>query len=385
MKKICFVAAVPETIRVFLIEHLRVMIDHYDISIVTNTSNAGFLKDLGLNIDVFPVGIERRITLWKDFSALMQLYHFFRKQRFNAVHSLTPKAGLLSMVAAYAARVPLRIHTFTGQVWATRKGLSRWFLKCFDKVISACATHVFVDSQTQRDFIINEGIVTSGKSNVVADGSICGVDVKRFSPDKDAGGVIRKQLGVDEKDTLFLYLGRLNKDKGMLDLAKAFSIVCDKRKDVHLLIVGPDEEGMKEQMLQICTGCDTRIHYEDFTAVPEKFMASADVFCLPSYREGFGVVIIEAAATGIPAIGTRTYGIIDAIDENVTGYLYQPGDISGLVRYMLRMADSPEERRAMGRRARERVLRLFNRERVTAAFADVYDVFFSRNRAVPDI
>jgi glycosyltransferase involved in cell wall biosynthesis len=373
LKKICFVTAIPETIRVFLVGHLKAMKDCYDISVVTNTHDSDFLKEFGLNINVFPVVIERKITLWKDLSAFIVLYLFFRKNQFNAVHSVTPKAGLLTMVAAFMAGVPVRIHTFTGQVWATREGLSRYFLKYLDRILATCASHVLVDSHTQRSFIIDEGIVTPGKSEVIADGSICGVDVERFSPNENARKTIRERLSISGTDTLFLFLGRLTEDKGVIDIARAFSEVCETKKNVQLLVVGPDEEGMKTKMIKVCTEYVDRIYFESFTKVPEQYMAAADVFCLPSHREGFGMAIIEAASAGVPAIGTNIYGITDAIEEGVTGWLCPPRDVHMLALQMLKMIENPSERKAMGEKARERVIRLFSQEKVTSSFVEFYE------------
>jgi glycosyltransferase involved in cell wall biosynthesis len=373
LKKICFVTAIPGTIRVFLVGHLKAMKDCYNISVVTNTYDSDFLEEFGLNINVFPVAIERKITLWKDLLAFIELYRLFRKNKFDAVHSLTPKAGLLSMVAACMAGVPVRIHTFTGQVWSTREGLSRYFLKYFDRVLAACATHVLVDSCTQRTFIINEGIVALEKSDVIANGSICGVDVERFSPNESARKTIRERLSIGITGTLFLFLARLTEDKGVIDLARAFSQVCETKKNVHLLVVGPDEEGMKAKMIEVCKGCLDRIYFEGFTNVPEQYMAAADVFCSPSYREGFPMAVVDAAATGIPAIGTRIYGVTDAIEESVTGCLYPPGDVHVLALQMLKMIENPTERKAMGEKARERVIRLFSQEKVTSSFVGFYE------------
>ncbi len=371
-KKICFVAAIELSVRVFMVEHLKRLSREHSITVAVNTDNTGFLKPYGLDVKVFPVRILRRPAPASDVSALFRLYRFFRKEGFDAVHSITPKAGLLSMFAAYLAGVPIRIHTFTGQVWATAKGMKRWFLKGMDKLIARCATHILADSRSQLDFIIREGVVWGEKASVIGNGSICGVDSDRFRPDPETRKIVREQLSIPEDSILFLFLGRLTFDKGLLDLAGAFARVCRSAKNIHLLVAGPDEEGMKEKMVSLCSEHPDRIHFYDFTDAPERFMAAADVFCMPSYREGFGIVVIEAGAAGVSSIGTRIYGVVDAIEDNITGFLYEPGNVEELAEKMLKMTDEPSRRAEMGGRARERAIGLFSKDIVADAFLSFY-------------
>ncbi len=348
------------------------------MTVVTNTQNLYFLKDAGLEVNVIAIAIERKISPLRDLAAVSALYRLFRKQKFDAVHSIMPKAGLLSMIAAFWAGVPVRMHTFTGQVWATRRSFGRWFLKQLDKLLAGTATHILVDSHSQRDFLIREGVVSRGKSSVIANGSICGVDTERFSPDQRVKALIRERFTIREDETLFLFLGRLTLDKGLIDLAKAFAGLCKTEKEAHLVIAGPDEEGIKSVILEVCKRCGKKIHFEGFTNVPEQYMAAADVFCLPSYREGFGQVVVEAASSGIPSIGTRIYGIIDAIEDGTTGFLYPPGDADALMYLMHKMCENTQLRETMGENARERAVNLFDQKVVTTAFLEYYDSVFSR-------
>ncbi len=371
-KKICFVAAIELSIRVFMVEHLKRLSREHSIKVAVNTDNADFLKPYGLDVKVFSVKIERRPLPISDILALFRLYRFFRREKFDIVHSITPKAGLLSMFAAYLAGVPIRIHTFTGQVWATAKGVKRWSLKTMDRLLALCATHILADSRSQQDFIVNEKIVPRERSFVIGNGSICGVDSTRFRPDTEARKTLRGQMSIPEENILFLFLGRLTFDKGLLDLASAFSQICRSRENIDLLIVGPDEEGMKERIISVCGDHQERIHFCDFTDAPERFMAAADVFCMPSYREGFGIVVIEAGAAGIPSIGTKIYGVVDAIEDNVTGHLYTPGNVEELAGKMLKMIDEPSVRIGMGGNARERAIRLFSKDLVVEAFFNFY-------------
>jgi glycosyltransferase involved in cell wall biosynthesis len=371
--KICFITAAEITVKAFLMNHLKALSTQYDISVVTNTNNSDFLKPFGLHLNIKPLHIERAISPIRDVNALFRLIVLFRKYRYRAVHSVTPKAGLLSMLAAFLVRIPVRIHTFTGQVWANRRGVARWCFKIADRVIAGCATHILVDSFSQRDFLIKEKVVSESKSYVIANGSVCGVDTKRFVPNPEGRRKLRERFSLAESDVVFLFLGRLTVDKGLFDLTYAFEKISSVHEGSHVFLVGPDEENMKEKILETCKECKGRVHFEDFTNIPEEFMAAADVFCLPSYREGFGMAIIEAASAGVPAIGTDIYGVTDAIEKGVTGLLYPPGDAHMLAQEMLKMIENPTGRKAMGEKARERVIRLFSQEKVTSSFIAFYE------------
>jgi glycosyltransferase involved in cell wall biosynthesis len=314
--------------------------------------------------------IRRKVSPLYDLTALARLFLLFRHERYAAVSSVTPKAGLLALVAATLAGVPLRIHVFTGQVWAAREGWRRRLLKLADRFMARLATHVLADSPSQRDFMVMERVAAAEKIRVLGNGSICGVDGERFRPDAGRRTVVRRAQGIPEDAPVFLFIGRLNRDKGVLDLTDAFAALGDA--SAWLLVVGPDEARLREEMEHRLGPALARTRFVGYTDRPEEFMVAADVFCLPSYREGFGMVIIEAAAAGIPAIGSRIYGVTDAIEENVTGLLHRAGNAAELAGLMAMLTRDTERRQAMGEAARERALRLFSREAVTKAWLDFY-------------
>jgi len=371
-KKVCFVATLELSVRVFLVHHMRLLQDEYDLSVIVNTGNTLFLEPLEIGAEVIPVQIERSISPARDFRSLLDLYRIFRREKFDIVHSIMPKSGLLSMLAGFFARVPVRVHTFTGQVWKNDRGSKRFLLKCADKLIALCATRILVDSPSQRRFIIDEGIVSSNKSSVIGSGSMCGVDMERFSFDSNVRKEIRDEYGIADNDIVFLYLGRLKKDKGVLDLARAFRTLHKKFPHVHLFIVGPDEDNITDEIMEICAGCSDRVHVQGFIDQPEKCFSAADVFCLPSYREGFGLVIAEAAAVGLPSIGSRIYGITDIVFEGVTGALFEPGAHHELMQKMARFVEDPSLIRTMGEKARLNVLQNYTKEKITSAMIRYY-------------
>jgi len=275
------------------------------------------------------------------------------------------------MGAAFLARVPVRVHTFTGQVWATKSGLPRELLRSLDKLIAGFATHVLVDSFSQRQFLMEHGVVSHKKSAVLGSGSISGVDTHRFRPDPEARKVLREENAIPEQDVVFLFVGRMNRDKGIPELLGAFEKVAGKLPGTWLLIVGPDEEAIGS--LMDASPVRDRIVKVGYTDTPERYMAAGDVFVLPSHREGFGSTIIEAAAVGLPAVASRIYGLTDAVVDGITGILHDPCDVAGLFDAMARLAEDEDLRRAMGNAARLRAEKDFAMETVTRHVLDFYE------------
>lgn len=369
---ICIVAAAPITLKFFLIGHIRALAERADVTLVADFTPADDDFPWPKNVCRIRLPIQRRIALYSDGTNLWSLFRLFRRRAFDIVQSVTPKAGLLAMAAAWMAKCPRRIHWFTGQVWVTRAGLMRSMLKSADRMTARLATQVLVDSASQRAFLIAQGIVQAPKSAVLARGSICGVDSARFRPDAVARERVRRRHGIAADAVVFLYLGRINRDKGLLDLAHAFAEVGAQHRNAHLLLVGPDEDNLRAALTGAAAACAARMHSAALTDRPQEYFAAADVFCLPSYREGFGTTIIEAAAAGVPAIGSRIYGITDAIVEGETGLLFEAGNVKQLAQRMRTLAGDASLRRRMGQSAEERAARDFSSALVTAALVEYY-------------
>jgi len=277
------------------------------------------------------------------------------------------------MVAARIAGVPVRIHTYTGQVWMTRAGLMRSLLATADRAIARSATHLLADSPSQRRLLLESGIVRDpAKCRVLGSGSLSGVDPERFRADATVRAAVRSELGIPAQAPVFLFLGRLTRDKGLLDLARAFASLSADWPEAVLLLVGPDEDQLRPQIESTCGARATHLRFAGYTQAPQRYIAAADVLCLPSYREGFGTVIIEAAAVGIPAIGSRIYGITDAIVEGETGLLHTPGDAADLAAKMTALMVDPPFRARLGARAQERASTEFHERRLTQALMDFY-------------
>jgi glycosyltransferase involved in cell wall biosynthesis len=375
-KTICFVLTSPFALNAFLLGHLRALADFYVITVCVNTEEYLVSDQLDPRIELLHVPIARGVSLYRDVHALLWLIRLFVRRRFDAVHSITPKGGLLGMIAARLAGIPLRTHTFTGQVWATQRGLVRFFLKALDRILAVCATSLLADSLSQARFLKDEGICSNGAVQVFGEGSIAGVDIEKFSPAAGRRQRVRAVIGLPADASVFVYLGRLNQDKGVTLLATAFARLQASRPDVWMLFVGPDEGSLAPKLLQesgsqaVCIG---------LTDTPEDYLEAADVLCLPSYREGFGTVIIEAAAMGLPAVASRINGLTDAVVDNCTGLLFPVGEINELYAAMLRMLDS-DKRNSLGAEAQCRARKLFSSKVVTSHWLGYYADYFDSRR-----
>jgi lipopolysaccharide/colanic/teichoic acid biosynthesis glycosyltransferase len=201
---------------------------------------------------------------------------------------------------------------------------------------------------------------------------VSGVNGARFRPDAVRRQRVRDRAGIAETDLVLLFVGRLTRDKGVLDLARAFAILAAERPDVHLILVGPDEQRLRSAIAALCTDYERRLHFIEFTDTPEEIVAAADVVCLPSYREGLPNVILEAAAAGIPAVASNICGIVDAVEDGRTGLLHEPRNVDALLARLRTLAADPVLRRTLGQAAKARVERDFQPELLTSAMIDLY-------------
>jgi len=372
-RKICFVVSSPVTVKSFLSDHIKELSKDYDIYLAGNFSEEdnAFLENLNL-AGYKSIEIYRKINLKKDLSSVLKLRKYLKKEAFFAIHSITPKAGLVTALAGRMARIPYRIHIFTGQVWYTRTGLMKRLLVFLDKLIAGLNTHILVDGESQRQFLIKSRVLKESNSYVLGKGSISGVNTTRFNPDAGIRFQVRNSAGLGNK-VVFGFLGRLNKDKGINELYTAFDRLAGERTDVHLMFIGGDEENMLS-LLPSFKNIKEGVNFTNFgyTNKPEEVLQALDVFCLPSYREGFGTSVLEASCMGIPVICSDTYGLMDAMIDGVTGLRHKVKDAGDLHNQMLKMAISKELREELGRSGRDYVLKNFSGATITDEWVRFY-------------
>lgn len=375
--KVCRLATVP----FFLLSQLKTQAEFLQGNgfKVTMVSSCGpeveALKHA--SIEHATIDIPRSISPWRDVLALWNLYRFFRKQQFDVVHSTTPKAGLLASIASLVAGTPVRLHTFTGQQWVSMVGLTRFVSRLADRLIGLLNTRCYADSRSQRQFLVSEGLIASGQIKVIGHGSLAGVDLVRFDSDRwseEEKSQIKKKLRLSQTAKILIFIGRISREKGVFELLDAFRQVREDNKyEVELLLLGPLDNdcggsGSVGREVLAAEG----VHYIGYTDMPEKYLVISDLLCLPSYREGFGTVVIEAAAMGVPVLGTRINGLIDAVEDGKTGVLVPVINEQVLCKSLCNLLDNPHVINKLGEAARKRCRHLFDANFIGALVAKEY-------------
>jgi glycosyltransferase involved in cell wall biosynthesis len=372
-RKVCIITVIPFQINVFLAEHVLAM-SAADVVLISGGERSELRRDLLEHADFRRVDIVRPIRPWSDLVALVQIFRIVATHRPDVVQTLAPKAGLLGMIAARLCGVPVRVHWFTGQVWSASRGIKRAVLRSADRLIAGLATDPLVDSPSQRDFLVGEKVAPRAKLSVLGAGSVRGVDESRFRPDAAARALIRSSLGIPADHTALIFVGRITRDKGVSELARAMRALRLELPDLHAILVGFEEGAFARRLIAEAGDAKDRLHIVGYSDAPERFLAAADFMVLPSYREGFGSSVIEAAACGLPAIGTRIVGLVDAIAHGETGILVPPRDAHALANAIRNLTANTEMRARMGAAARQRALRDFR----TAALVEALQAHYER-------
>lgn len=334
-----------------------------EVCIVTSNDELGNNVQKIKDCSFKPVSIPREISLLSDLKALFKLWLLFRKERFDIVHSTTPKAGLLCAIAAKLAGVPVCIHTFTGQAWVTMTGLKKRLVQQSDKLIAKLNTMCYADSFSQKEFLVNNRIILKDKIKVIGSGSLAGVDIERFSLrfTEEEKIKFKASLNIDESAKILLFVGRVTKEKGIFELLEAIKHTLQQGHNIVLIVIGPFEHKNEQEVRLVAEqSCSDRVHFMGFKESPENYMAITDILCLPSYREGFGTVVIEAAAMQVPTIGTNIYGLTDAVVNGKTGILVEPRNASQLADAIEKLIVDDVLRNKLGQQAKERAVNEFS-------------------------
>jgi glycosyltransferase involved in cell wall biosynthesis len=286
-----------------------------------------------------------------------------------------PKAGLLCALASRLI-VPVRIHTFTGQVWQTKIGVGRFLLRMMDMFVVRLNTVCFTDSASQSQFLLNEGIgFQGGPLPVILKGSLGGVDLSKLAiVKKDLWRAkVKGDLRINNDHLVVGYLARKTMDKGALLILEAFSKILKRIPNVTLLFVGPDDSnGALDAYKAVHPNWRRNVIEMNEVANHEEYLAVFDVLCLPSYREGFGSIVIDAAALAIPCVGSRIPGLVDAIEDTVTGLLFCCGDIDDLCEKLVTLLQDRPLLHSYGVSALSRVKRYYDSEVISRSLENKY-------------
>jgi glycosyltransferase involved in cell wall biosynthesis len=312
------------------------------------------------------VEMPRRITPFRDVPAILRLARLMRRIRPAIVQGHTPKGGLLAMIASAITRVPIRIFHVHGLPHVAAKGLRRILLSAATKVSCSLAHEVFCVSHSMRQILIEEKLCPARKARVLANGSAGGIDTGRYNPSRYSPALrseCRRSLGIPAGAAVLLFAGRIVRDKGVVELTLAWQELSSRFSDVHLVVAGEFEsqDPIPQDVRQSLEN-DSRVHLVGVWRDMPALYAACDVAVLPTYREGFPNVLLEAAAMELPVVATRVPGCTDAVVDGVTGVLVPPYDAAALAREISRYVVDPELRSRRGAAGRARVLREFQPE-----------------------
>lgn len=326
------------------------------------------------NIRTIGVPMERHIALWRDLFSLCRIIRVFQKERPDMVHSMTPKAGLLCMMAAWLTRVPVRLHTFTGLVWPTETGLKRMLLMLTDRITCACATHVIPEGEGVKGDLL-EGGITKKPMRVLGYGNVKGVDMTLFSRRPE---VMEKADVISDKNIFtFLFVGRIVRDKGINELCEAFERLNIKYPETRLLLVGWYEQELDpiSDSSKIAIENNNSIYTagqqygDDLLA----YYAASDCFVFPSYREGFPNTVLEAGAMGLPSIVTDINGSREIIVEGENGTIVPSKNTDALFAAMERMLTDENWRTTLAGKARQMIMDRFEQGFVQRCLLEYYE------------
>lgn len=374
--KICRVVQIPLAFHLLLKDQIDTIIKEkvYEVHLICSDGDEAMRSWKGAHFH--PVWITRKVSPWKDLSALLALYKYFRKNRIQVVHSVTQKAGLLCAIASWMARVPVRMHTFVGQSWLELSGFLKWILILGDWLIVKLNTQCLADSQSQIDLMASYHICHQDDIKVLGPGSIAGVNLEQFAPDRwlNRKEEIRAKLRIPRNSFVITFVGRLTSEKGIVELVEALDLLLAQKYNLLLILVGP----FQTERLPLSPDMIGRMKNHPFirligyTIEPEKYLSISDLFCLPSYREGFGGAIIEAGAMALPTVASKVVGIVDAVVDGETGLLVPPRDPLALANAIFSLLNNKPRRLKMGMAARHRAVAHFNAKEVNGALLREY-------------
>ncbi len=353
-KKICFAVTLAGTYKAFLLDLSHYLIDNhnYDVTVICDEDES--MHELtGEHLHYIPVKMKRGMSL-DGISAIWKMYRFFKKENYDIVQYSTRNAGTYASIAAWMAGIKCRLYCQWGMMFAALKGFKRLLLKWDEKLITSLSTVIESESFSMFEEAIKYGMYTPEKASVIWNGSACGVDIARY----DLGmketwrQEVRDQYGIKSDDFVLGYCGRITRDKGMNELFAAFRELLKERK-AYLMIIGAydNPETIDPELFAWAQGCSNVIFTGRTNNVP-KYYSALDVFMSLSYREGFGLVVIEAAAMGIPGIVSDALGQRDTIEDMVTGLSVKTKNVDTVISAMRYCVDNPGKVEEMGGTAR---------------------------------
>lgn len=352
MKKICYITTIPITLKLFVLKSAIYIHENsdYDITFICNYDE-NFKKSLPPYIHYIPIKMNRGVS-FEFIKIIIKLYKIFKNNQYDLVQYSTPNAALYASVASRLAKIKNRLYCQWGIRYVGFNGLKRRIFKLIEKSVCNNSTWIEPDSYGNLYFSYNEKLYTNKKSSVIWNGSACGVDLQKFdiSMKKIWRNEIRNKISINKSNIVIGFVGRIDRDKGINELFTAFRDLTNKHTNITLMIVGSNDktESINSELYN-WTQNNEKVIYCGQVEKVEKYLSAMDIFVLPSYREGFGSVVVEAEAMGVPVIVTNIPGPIDAMVKNKTGLIVKKGDTKTLKSAISKLIKNSKIRRDFGR------------------------------------
>lgn len=377
MKKIIIrTSTIPDSLNVLLKGQLNFINNQKEYEIIAVSGQGKSLNEVCKRegVKVVSIDFERQISIFKDLVSLYNLWVLFKKEKPSIVHSITPKAGLLSMVAAYLANVPIRIHTFTGLVFPSKTGVLNYVLILMDRILCFCATNIYPEGNGVKNDLIKYQI-TQKSLKVLANGNINGIDTTFFNPMQFSYVEItnlKNELEIQNDDFVFIFVGRLVKDKGINELINAFSKI--KSSNVKLVLVGEYEHDLDPLFEETINEIEKNpnIISVGFQSDVRPYFAISNCLVFPSYREGFPNVVMQAGAMGLPSIVSDINGCNEIIEEGINGTIIPSKDIEALFCSMQKIINDEMWRNQLASNARDKIVSRYEQQLVWDAILNEY-------------
>jgi len=379
MKKLVWVTTVAQSMGLFR-GQLNYLSKYFDLTFVaSNENNSTELSDRGMQegIDVHEIPMKRDISLFDDIMSLCRFIRYFGKVKPDAVHGNTPKGALLAMVAALLTGVKTRIYMCHGLRYQGCTSIKKKILVFMERMTCYCATHVLCVSDGVRNTLADDRICSSSKSQVIGFGSCNGININSFDPSAysvEKKDRLRSQYGIKEDEFLFIYMGRIVKDKGVNEMVEAFIRYRKDNSKVRLMILGVFEDKLNpvdRYTTEIVKGNKEGVVYCGRQSDVKPFLAVSQCLLLPSYREGFGLVLMEAGAMGLPVISSDIIGCNNVVTKE-NGLLVPPRDVEGLYQAMKTMVADKKLYHYFSVSTRQSIIDRFEQKKLWKKFLDFY-------------
>jgi len=381
--KLIRITTVPISLKLLLKDQLKYMNQFFDVIAVSSYGKEIHEVEVSQGIRTKEIEMSRQITPLKDLLSLYEMIKFLSKEKPEIVHTHTPKAGLIGMLGAWVTRVPHRLHTVAGLPVMESSGMKRKVLMFVEWLTYKCATHVYPNSYGLEEFIITNNLTTNDKLKVLGNGSSNGIDTTYFSKTEDVmenGNKIKGDYKLFDEDFVFIFIGRIVKDKGINELLSAFDNLSKTEKNVKLLLVGPFEDHLDPISYESrdILHNNKNIIEVGFQNDVRPFLAISDCLVFPSYREGFPNVVMQAGSMGLPAIVSDINGCNEIVEHGVNGVIIPVKESEALHESMKKIYSDDKLRDALAQNARNQIVERYDQLFVWQAIKDEYDILLQQ-------